>query len=447
MRPTDAVRAFLMREQIHDVSVTAALSGGADSVCLLDCLIKWQKPFRLQISAVHVQHNLRGAESQRDEDFCRTLCEAWKIPLHVISVDVKAYAEQHHLSIETAARECRYQAFETVTRGFVATAHTASDNLETVLFRLARGTGLKGLCGIPPKRDSYLRPLLETSRAEIESYLHEKNLSYLTDSTNLTDEYQRNFIRHQIVPRLAEIQSGGAEKSVTVMTEILRQEENFLEQTAQTAYQSAKQLDGSFRNLHTLHPALRRRCIVLLLEEQQIPVTYHTVTEIQKLLEHGGTAEIVRGTVTAHVSQNALYLQKSRQAFPECPLRIGKNQIFPGYLLEAVLIDRKNSEKSERIYKLSANSALDYDIIKKNLILHDRKPGLHLKPAGRAHTVSVKKWLQTLPLSRRQTVHYLSDDEGLLWVQGLGVCERAAVTEQTKTVLILHVHEINTEST
>ena len=164
MKPLEAVKTFLIREKIHDCSIACALSGGADSICLLICLLEWKQKFHLEVSAIHIQHNLRGEESFRDENFCAEFCQKQNIPLKIISVDVKAYQQEQHLSLETAARECRYQAFETCKADFIATAHTASDNLETMLFRLARGTGLKGLCGIPPKRGNYLRPLLASSR-------------------------------------------------------------------------------------------------------------------------------------------------------------------------------------------------------------------------------------------------------------------------------------------
>jgi len=447
MHPLDAVRAFLTKEHLYHVHITVALSGGADSVCLLNCLMHWRKAFDLEISAVHIQHQLRGAESQRDEEFCRLLCEKNGIPLNVIPVDVMGYAKEKHLSVETSARECRYQAFAEHAEGYVATAHTASDNIETILFRLARGTGLKGLCGIPERRDNYLRPLLKANRTEIEAYLHEKQLDFLTDSTNLKDDFSRNFIRHHVMPLLNQIQPGGAERSVMHMTEILQQEEDFLSQTARKAYDDALQPDGSLIGLEKLHPALQRRCICLMLEKHQIPVSYHTVISVQRLLNGGGQCEIVRGEVTAQFSRQQLYLRRKMPTPAEVPLRMGDNQFFPGRILEAEVISQKNFEKSEIIYKLSANSALNYDIIKGTPVLHARKPGLYLKSPGRAHRVSIKKWIQTVPIAQRQTIHYLSDDAGLLWAEGLGVAERAAVSENTENILILHVHAVNTECT
>ena len=228
MRPFNAVRGFLRRESITG-SVCCALSGGADSVCLLACLREMPG---ITLSAVHIQHNLRGDESRRDEDFCRTLCENWGIPLTVISVDVRDYAAAHRLSVETAARECRYAAFETLACDHIATAHTASDQLETVLFRMARGAGLRGLCGIPERRGSFIRPLLYATRTEIEAFLRERGLSCVTDSSNLSDDYSRNFIRHHIVPAMQQL-NPGAEQNTARMVDSLREDAALLDSLAE----------------------------------------------------------------------------------------------------------------------------------------------------------------------------------------------------------------------
>ncbi|MDE6005310.1 MAG: tRNA lysidine(34) synthetase TilS, partial [Oscillospiraceae bacterium] len=265
-KPYDAVYQFLVQEKIKNISITVACSGGADSICLLLCLLHWQEKFNLHISALHVQHNLRGAESLRDENFCKAFCQKYQVNLQVVPVDVYAYQNKNKCSLETAARDCRYQVFEKYGNGLVATAHTASDNLETLVFRLARGTGLKGLCGIPPRRENYIRPLLQVSRKEIELFLQEKNINFITDSSNLQDDYSRNFIRHHVIP-LFEKLTKNAEKSACMISDILRQEEDFLENCAKSEYLKAKQADNSLKNLQELHPALQRRCIGLYFQE------------------------------------------------------------------------------------------------------------------------------------------------------------------------------------
>ena len=203
----EQVRAFLQEQQMVQAgdTVCCALSGGADSVCLLRCLLELAEPLHLTITAVHVNHQLRGAESERDAAFCESLCTRWNVPLHMVRCDVNAYAEQHHASIETAARACRYAAFSAIPANHIATAHTASDNLETMLHRLIRGSGLRWLAGIPAVRERYIRPLLTVTRADVEAYLQTLGQDYVTDSTNLEDEYTRNKIRLNLLPLMQEI--------------------------------------------------------------------------------------------------------------------------------------------------------------------------------------------------------------------------------------------------
>ena len=411
-------------------------------------LLKWQKKYQLRISAIHIQHNLRGQESIRDENFCSDFCQKFHVPLKIISVDVKAYQQEHAgCSVETSARECRYQAFREHAEGLVATAHNASDNLETVIFRLARGTGLKGLCGIPQKRDIYIRPLLKSSRQEIEHFLSEQHLDYITDSSNQQDVYTRNFIQHHITPLLSGISSGGAEKSICMMTDILSEEEDFLASSAKTAYAEHLLPDGTLKDLQNLHPAIQRRCIRMFLENHQISSHYLNVLTVQKLLQHGGQAEIIRGEIIAHVSQRVLFLERKHPQIIPKPLIIGENQIFPDYLVTAELVQKKISPEFEKIHRIFANSVLDYDIIKESAVLHGRIDGMYLKPEGNPHTVSIRKWLQKQPVALRNSLHCLSDDSGLLWVQNLGVSHHACVTEHTQNMLVLHVHPADTKCT
>lgn len=438
MRPLDAVRSFLKAQDIRDTAVTAALSGGADSVCLLLCLRECSAGAGLTLSAIHVQHRLRGAESNRDERFCRDLCARLGIPLTVVPVDVAA-RQAGGLSLEEAARECRYAAFEAHAAGFVATAHTATDNFETMLYRLTRGTGLKGLAGIPPRRGRYLRPLLGVSRAEVEAYLRENAQDWVTDSTNLEDACARNFLRIHAVPLLRE-QNPALEHTAAGTADILRTEEDFLQAQADAAYRAAQQPDGSLRGLRMLHPALQRRCIRRFLAENGLPAGYPQVLAVQGLLQNGGRLEPERGGRWICVSRGSLFAEQKMAA--ETMLVIGKNCLYPGVTVEAALVMREDAEKFASVHKKFTDSVLDYDIIKGCARLHSRQPGLRMQPAGRMHHVSVKKWLnECVPPARRQRIHYLSDDSGLLWVEGLGAAAHAAVTDKTQRMLVLRITE------
>ena len=182
-------------------TVICAVSGGADSVCMLHVLLSLRNTLGITVEAAHFNHQLRGEESDRDEAFVRTLCAELGVVLHVDNGDVRARAAKTHESVEEAARALRYAFFSSLP-GLIATAHTQDDNLETVLLNLTRGTGLAGLCGIPPRRERFIRPMLAVSRAEIEAYLAQNGLSHVTDSTNFLPDARRNRLRQSVIPLL-----------------------------------------------------------------------------------------------------------------------------------------------------------------------------------------------------------------------------------------------------
>lgn len=189
--------------------VLCAVSGGADSMCLLHWLSRQED---ISLVAAHFDHQLRGEESRRDEAFVRDFCARNGIPLTVGRGDVRAFAQREKLSIEEAGRTLRYaflsQAARTEGCSRVATAHNAGDNAETLLLHLLRGSGLPGLTGIAPRLHELIRPLLTTSRQEIEAYLTEYGIPHVEDSTNSDDAYARNRVRHQLVPLLEELNPG-----------------------------------------------------------------------------------------------------------------------------------------------------------------------------------------------------------------------------------------------
>ena len=186
-----------------------ALSGGADSVSLLFVLKHLEHELGIDVEAAHCNFHLRGAESVRDEEFCKQLCERLSVPLHLIHFDTQAYADLHRVSIEMAARDLRYGYFENLRRDIeaqdICVAHHRDDSVETVLLNLVRGTGLRGLRGIQPRNGNIIRPLLSLSREDIVQYLGALGESYVTDSTNLHNDVKRNKIRLDVMPLLREL--------------------------------------------------------------------------------------------------------------------------------------------------------------------------------------------------------------------------------------------------
>ena len=205
-------------------TVIAAVSGGADSVCMLDILLKLRQRLGINIECAHLNHSLRGEESDGDERFVAKLCERLGVVLHTKSVNVSAMADG--ISIEDAARRARYDFFgqllNEIPDSVIATAHTANDNVETFFINLMRSCGTRGLCAIPRQRDGFIRPLLDITRQEIISHLESIGQDYRVDSTNADTDYLRNFIRHEIIPRLETRKETDVHKTVLTAIENLR---------------------------------------------------------------------------------------------------------------------------------------------------------------------------------------------------------------------------------
>lgn len=238
--------------------VICALSGGIDSMALLHILLELKRELGITLSAAHFDHRLRGQESRRDAEFVQAHCNALGIPLSMGSADVAAYAKANHLSTEDAARTLRYDFLLSLNpEAKIATAHNAQDNLETLLLRLIRGTGLQGLGAIPPVRGRIIRPLLTVSRQELKQYLELRGIPHVEDSTNGSDDYLRNRIRHQVLPVLM-AENPGISQAASALCLELRDVGEFITDEADSALQSISHEDGiSCSGLMSLPHALR----------------------------------------------------------------------------------------------------------------------------------------------------------------------------------------------
>lgn len=269
----DTVEQYrLLKEDDH---LLVGISGGADSVCLLDLLQLIAPRYKLRISGIHINHGIRD-NADRDEMFVRDLTQQWNIRLVVVKIDTPSFARKHGMSLETAARHLRYFHYQRTAKKLacdkVALGHTADDNLETVVHNLVRGTGLRGLCGIPVCRDIFIRPLIRVTRKEVRSYLEAKSLKWVEDETNTDLKYTRNLIRMQIIPVMEKI-NPAVRENVLRTGELLRSEDCFLEALAQKALNrigkkfSSKSVLIDIRRFNSYNLVLKRRIIKLIAPE------------------------------------------------------------------------------------------------------------------------------------------------------------------------------------
>jgi tRNA(Ile)-lysidine synthase len=419
-------------------SVTVALSGGADSVALLHVMLSLKKRYSLTLSAAHVNHMLRGDESDRDERFVRELCGRLQIPLSVARIDVAAQAARSGESIELCARRLRYGFLnQACDGGLIATAHTADDALETLIFNLTRGTGIKGLASIPPKRGNIIRPLYMCTRADIEAYCAANSLDYVTDSTNLSDDYTRNRIRHHVVPQLKSINPSVCSAALRLMDQC-RSADAMLDDMADKAIAENTSLNTD--GLNSLYPPVLERVIQKKMQENGIgDIDALHVGQVCGIVRGGrGRIQLSDGYFAAIRGGRLEFILKPEKQPPLTEIRItGSQKIFIDGKKLSISVD-----SSEKINNLFSQNTLDYDKISGIMVLRSRTEGDRIKLKGRP-TKTLKKLFceMKIPPEQRSRIPVIADDDGVCWVCGAGADERVAAGAGTKTAVTITLGE------
>lgn len=377
-------------------TVICAVSGGADSMALLWAMYLLREKLEIRLEAAHFNHRLRGEESMADEGFVKNFCAGYKIPLHLGEGSVTPGKK----GLEAAAREARY-AFLQQLPGKIATAHTADDNAETVLMHMVRGTGLKGLGGITPVRNNLIRPMLSVTREEVLAFLEEYHVSYVTDSSNETDQFLRNRLRHRVLPLLTEENPRIAE-NLSAMALRLRDDAEDLERQAS----HMETLD--VMKLRQMTPAIRARVLSRALKKFGVcePDAEH-IARLEDLVYSD------RPSATADFPGN---------------VRIGRNYDRLEKLTESTPLYRELScngtlELPELGLRVICEEVDAGDLLfktKGKLVLRSRISGDRMRlPGG---TKSLKKLYidKKIPASHRERIPVIADDVGVLCVYGLG---------------------------
>lgn len=432
--------------------IVAAISGGCDSSALLHILMKLKEPMKLDILCAHVNHNLRGEESDRDEKFVRETCERYGVPLRVLSADVDKYAEENHLSTEEAGRELRYEFFERCCDelgegALVATAHTLSDSAETFLFNVARGTSIDGICGIPPKRDNVIRPLIEFTRKDTETYCAENKVPYVTDSTNLGDDYTRNKIRHRAVPVLKEI-NPSFEYSLLGIENDLYEVRSLLDSLGNAALEKAKTPKGYNADILGNEPAaVQKRIAAMLLEEFGFAVNRERVLSVVD----GFASEDFKTELSKDaylVKQDGMIFREDKATplpeIPETDFSEGSFD-FPGKNAETKILSPEKFKNLHIVNQYALKDAFDYDKIRGKAIFRSRKTGDKADIHGGTKTLKKLFIEEKIPFEKRNSVIVIADDDGVLWVEGLGAAKRARISENTEKIAAIKISFKNNE--
>ena len=418
--------------------VLCAVSGGADSMCLLHLLKSLEGTRGIRVFAAHFEHGLRGEESLRDMAFVEAWCRERGIPCLTGRGDTRALAASEHLSLEEAARRLRYDFLERAAAQLgcerIATAHTADDNAETVLFNLIRGSGTRGLAGIPPRRGSIVRPLLETNRAEIEAYLEAQGVPHVEDSSNESLAFSRNRLRRQILPLLREM-NPTLNETLGRTAALLRQDEDYLSALADEWVDA--HFDGeslSLGELRALHPALASRALRRLCPQSL------SRAQTEDLLRFAGGTELgwldLPG-LRLRREQGRLYV--GGEAPPEIvPRRIlpGETTAFPELGLRVRA--EKCSAAGAEINSPFNSFCLSYEKIMGDIVCTGRRPGDRMHPLGRGVGKSLKALFLEAGMNQAERSRALvfRDDGGILAVFPLALDERAAPAPGEETILL-----------
>ena len=443
---TKGREAILRMDLASGSAVTAAVSGGADSVALLHLLKSLQQEMEFSLSACHVNHGLRGEESDRDEQFVRALCADWQIPLTVFREDVAAFCKEQGLSLEEGGRIIRYQRLQQAAGdGLIATAHTRSDDAETFFINLLRGTGLRGLCGIEPMREKILRPILDCTRQEVEAYLEGEGLSYVNDSTNQSEEFTRNRIRLRVIPQLLQMQPAFYE-NFGRMKAHLRQDEDYLQSQAAALLSSAACGKGlTAQLLRQAHPAVLFRAVKTYLARQKIACDSGTFERVSDLLEQKSGRLQLDGRWMLQLQRGVLQTVENRSAEPMMPVCIDGEHI-PENPLASGRLCTVNYEQFKNLQEQDCNilkNAIDCDKICGRIFLRSKIEGDSLRPIRRGVTKPLRKWWNELgiPPQNRGLLPVLADEKGPVWAAGLGVDERVAVDETSTNIQVIKIQE------
>ncbi len=454
--------------------IVVGVSGGADSVCLLCVLVRVCKELEAELVVVHVNHGIRGAEADRDESFVKELCERLHLEYITYTYRVKDIAREMGLSEEEAGRKVRYDSFLKTCRqkecNKVAIAHNKNDNAETILFHLFRGTGMRGLSGIEAKRVMaeehgevmLIRPLLFAKRAEIEEYLQQEGVNYLTDSTNLTDDYTRNKIRNRVLTyAVSEINSGTIDNIGETAIQ-LREALNYIEENVRKRFHKLVNFNNSSYRISVkdfeeedvvIQKGIILRILELLAGKRKDIESKHVETVLSLLNKQVGKCVHLPYAMVAEREYDSLHFLirgktvKSSESSDFEPLQImvpGRiNVPGTGKVLETELLSYK---KDISIPKSSCIKWFDYDKIENAVEIRTRREGDFLQVNAFGGRKKLKDYFidQKIPKKLRDSQLLITDGNHVMWIPGLGerISEKYKVEDSTKNILLMKMIDL-----
>lgn len=444
----ETIKKYAMISQ--DEHLLIALSGGPDSVCLLKVLSMLKDELKISLSAIYIDHRLRLDETPLEIDFCKKICASLSIPITIKSIDVSSFALSEKISKQEAARELRYRAFYEAAFELkadkIVIGHNADDQAETILIRLIRGAGPLGLSGIPPVRRKIIRPLIEVERVEIEAFMDVHNIGFVVDSSNLTDRYVRNKIRHIIMPEIKKI-NPSVVKTISRTADIYRSEERYFDilVTKSIMKMISRKNDESIElfitPLQILDPVILRRVLRRAVDETKglKGITFIHIEDIIKLIKNGKSGDriylpgnirvIKKYSVLAITSEEP---KKLNTYILDNPCSIYLKEAFLTLFVELVERDEMENIGDDRKIAFLNAEKLNFP-----LSVRARINGDYFYPLGFGKKKKLQDYFvdEKIPRDERDAIPLLINNDEIVWVVGHRIDERYKVDKNVKKVL------------
>ncbi len=434
--------------------VLIALSGGPDSVFIIYFLNKFQKLFKIKLGAFHLNHKLRGTDSENDLIFCRELCANISVDFYSANKNLKQFAKKNKFSIEEAGRKIRYEQLNKTAKknnfNKIATAHIADDNSETVLLNLIKGTGLKGVAGIPIKRGNIIRPILPLTKKEILFYLNQKKIPFRIDDSNLSSDYERNFLRNEIIPLVKERINPSLDAALFNSSQIFRNQFSIIEKKIKEAANSLiiedkGEIKINLINLKKNDEALWGDLFKYAVERNfSVEFKFNDFAKIYSLIfkQAGKSIKLQKGLIVFR-ERSFIIIKRVENIKDEEYLIHPEGKIkIDGMKIKIVECDKPNENNKLNFERRFANNNIEYisaDNLGDEFVLRRWEHGDKFSPFGMKGTKKVSDFLneQKIESNKKNKQLVLTNKNKIVWVVGLRIDNHFKVMESTKRILKL----------
>lgn len=399
--------------------VLIGVSGGADSIALLEFFVSVKEKYDLDICVAHIEHGIRGEDSVNDAEFVENYCKKLGVNFYLKTIDAPNLAKKAKMGVEEYSRMARYDFFNTIECDKIATAHNLTDNIETLLFRLARGTGLKGACSIPAVRGKIIRPFIEVSSGEIRKWCNDNNIPYRVDCTNSDSAYSRNLIRLEILPLFEKLNANYQDNIENFISDV-NEDYAFIDDYVKNIYPKiVKNNEIDLPKLNELDLSIKKRILIMFFDENGYSLNRIHLQSVIDITLKSGKSQI-KENIFAISAKGKIRIAKFND--------LNKKDEFVTKILNIDEFKDKNID----FY-------CDCDKIVGNIIIRAKQAGDRIKPAGRNVSKTLKKLFNesAYPIEKRDKKIVVCDDFGIVGVIGLCADERVKVDCNTAKILTI----------